>query len=356
MLILKLVLMVPRTVIFDFVNIMYRKADMEEEGENDGATTEVGSTREGGKTIGANVLKSTDITEIVPDRNYKTYLIFTFGFLSLSLPSIAHCAWRLTENYRLKNRLENYLLNTEIHVADYSFKWRQQDLFANKCPEKSFCYDFKTAKEKLAKVAETVHKNFKHVEEKYAGDDFFATVLYRVDGIDAITGKKFCPAGIDTVKGKARCNPTSKDKEDYPPNFSIRISQGAGVYIPANYEGSMVLASTKEIKDISTDIFWQTWTATPIEGKELTHELSYLEEIRISEYYNASRLAASVTYGISIGISLVVFLVIFSGIKANLTNESKHNRSILFMIPNDVVKRNKAILDYVDRVFLDLSE
>jgi hypothetical protein len=344
---------------------MYRKADMEEDGEGDATTTEVGSTREEGKTIGANALKSTDITEVAPDRNYKTYLIFTLGLFSLSLPSIVHCAWRLTENARMKVRLDLYLKNTEIHVADYSFKWRQQDLFATECPEMQFCNTFEKSKEKLKKTAEKVHENFKAVELKYAGDDFFSNVLYRADGLDPLNGgEPFCPFGIDRVDnntetGRIRCDinfPSEERAKLYPPNFTLKIKQGAGVYIPISYEGSMVLADTANISEISIDTFWTTWTATPVEGKTLTHQLLLLELTRISEYYNASRLAASVTYGVSLALSLIIFLVIFSGIKANLQNESKHNRSILFMIPNDIVKKNKAILDYVDRVFLDLSE
>jgi hypothetical protein len=265
----------------------------------------------------------------------------------------------------MKTRLDYYLKNTEIHVGDYSFKWRQQDLFATECPEMQFCNTFEKAKENLKKTAEKVKESFEYVGHKYAGDDFFSQVLYRADGRDPLNGGElFCPFGIDTVDnnietGRIRCDIDFKSEERaklYPPNFSLRIRQGAGIYIPYSYEDSLVLADTENVSEISVDKFWTTWTATPIEGKTLTHQLLQLEITRISEFYNTSRLAASVTYGFSLALSLIIFLVIFSGIKANLQNESKHNRSILFMIPNDIVKRNKAILDYVDRVFLDLSE
>jgi hypothetical protein len=133
------------------------------------------------------------------------------------------------------------------------------------------------------------------------------------------------------------------------------MSKGSGLFIPFNYESALALSNTTNISTISIDSFWTTWLATPVEGKALLYELMLLESAKISEEYNMSRTAASASYGVSFALSLFLFLFVFSNVKSNLQNESKHNRSILFMIPIDVVKRNKTILDYVDRVFLDLS-
>lgn len=333
---------------------MYRKANLEEEGGEDD-NNQVGSNGNGGKEgkNGNNDLRSSDITEIVPDKNLKTYLIFIIGLISLCIPSIVHCAWRFTENNQMKKRLDYLLANTIIHVGDYSFKWRQQDLFATQCPQMAFCSNFTTAKEKLKAVSNTVRYKFEYVQRGYSGDDFFSNYLYRAEDINPITGEVVCPSGDVEV----RCNVNYDGPElvNYPPSFALKTTLGSGIYIPYSYEGSLALSDTASIANLSINTFWTTWLATPVEGKELTQELIMLESTIVTQRYNLSKLASSVTYGFSLGLSLVMFLIIFSNIKSNLQNESKHNRSILFMIPIDVVKRNKAILDYVDRVFLDLS-
>ena len=157
MLILKLVLMVPRHIIYDFVNVMYRQADLDDEGDE--AMTEVGTTKGGDQKIIQKMMKSSDVTEIIPDRNYKTYAIFTLGLFSLSLPAIIHCAWRFTHNQAMGKRLDHYLSNSKIFVGGYSFRWREQDLFATQCPDMRFCYTLPQAKESLRNISMKVSFN-----------------------------------------------------------------------------------------------------------------------------------------------------------------------------------------------------
>ena len=134
---------------------MYRRSDEEDAGGEDGIT-EIGSTRTGDAKVGANNLKSSDVTEIIPDRNYRTFAIFVVGLFSLSLPAIAHCAWRFTHNLEMNDRLDYYLSNANIYVGSYSFKWREQDFFATQCPNMEFCNTLQQAKNNLKTVANDV--------------------------------------------------------------------------------------------------------------------------------------------------------------------------------------------------------
>ena len=145
MIILKLVLMVPRSVIFDFVNVMYRSAAVEEEELEDETNVTTGTKQ---KKAGFH-LKSTDVTEIVPDRNYGTFFIFMFGLFALCLPAIVHCAWRLTENSLLSDRLDIYNANANLFIAEYSLRWKEQELYSTQCPDMTFCLTFNGAKTKL---------------------------------------------------------------------------------------------------------------------------------------------------------------------------------------------------------------
>jgi hypothetical protein len=172
---------------------------------------------------------------------------------------------------------------------------------------------------------------------------------------DSITGGDFCPsAKTDPATKQTRCNDSYKGA-DLPSDFSIKATRGSGIYASRLIGDSSILGQTANPSSLDTEVFWFTWESLPIEGSALLKQLDLVQEEVVRDLYSAARTASNATYGVSLAYMFLLFLFGFATVRQNLQNESKHNRSILFMIPIEVVKRNKQILDYIDQVFLELS-
>jgi hypothetical protein len=193
------------------------------------------------------------------------------------------------------------------------------------------------------------------MQEEFAGNEKFSTLLYRVTQFNPVIGADFCPsAKKDPATKNTRCNDSYKGA-DLPSDFSIRATRGSGSYAARIIGDSSILSQTANSSSLDDKVFWFTWESLPIEGSALLKELDVVQEDVVRELYSAARTASNATYGVSLAYMLILFLFGFATVRQNLQNESKHNRSILFMIPLEVVKRNKQILDYIDQVFLELS-
>ena len=369
-LILKLVLLVPRPVIWEFVNVMYQRRTDEDGAEDEDAETQtIIGNNDKAKALKA---KSDEVTEIIPEKRNSNSIIFIVGLLSLSIPAIIHCAWRYTSNQSISTSLDQYLSTAKLYTGTYSFRWRQLAIYATNCkspgPDMNFCQTLSEARTKISDAANHNYDIYRNVQTVFAGNDQFSEILYRITQTNGLTGKKFCPAAeIDPKLADSRCNDLYHGS-DLPSDFSIKATRGVGIYIDEILKGAWVLGQVFDEKDVDADSFWFMFASIPIEGDALLAELTYQQQNDIQAVYTSARVASSVTYAISLAWCVLLFFWIFGTIRKNLQNESRHNRSskilylfhisysiVLFMIPLDILKKNKIILDYVDRVFLDLS-
>jgi hypothetical protein len=328
MLILKLVLLVPRTVIWEFVYVMYRDNSDEEENDEDQSQMDAKS-RVGTSTVNANMLKkqTDEVTEIIPDKRNTTFLIFILGLFSLSLPAIVHCIWRLTDNQLMSVELSHYQDTTELYSQLYSFVWRNQEIWTTECPDMTFCRDLPSAKKNLSHSFNDANDVYRAIQKSFAGNDEFTTLLYRLEAMDPVTGQNFCPSAKknpETVN--TRCNDAYKGK-DLPNDFSIRSTRGTGMYATHVLQGASVLSQTNSSKSLDIPEFWFTWESLPIEGTATLKELGHVQEEIVIKHYGSSRTAATATYAVSLVYAVVLFLWVFGTIRNNLQNESKHNRS-----------------------------
>jgi hypothetical protein len=161
MLILKLVLLVPRPIIMDFVNVMYRAGSNEnDDDEEDEAATMAGvKSRQAANTK----VRSDDISEIIPDKNNKTLITFILGLFAISVPSIIHCGWRLSNNNVIQNSMTDYLSTVKLYTGIYSLRWRETDIWAASCGD-IFCNDFSTSMSNVSSAIQTVYFIFNPVE------------------------------------------------------------------------------------------------------------------------------------------------------------------------------------------------
>lgn len=163
------------------------------------------------------------------------------------------------------------------------------------------------------------------IELAFAGDDEFSDILYRITNIDPITKAPFCPSR----KTASRCN-DNYHADDLPKDFSIKTTRGFSQYFRHILEAGNVLSQTATPAAVSDEVYWLPWESLPIEGNAALKELVHYQEDAFIGQYASALSASSATYGVSLAYALFLFMWVFGTIRANLQNESKHNRSSKF--------------------------
>jgi len=168
LLILKLLLLVPKSVVWDFVYTIYRDdADDEEGGEEDSFGDD--KSRSGGQAAKdqakakALKLRSEEAVDIINDNVYGLYYFFGLGLFSVVLPLIIHLIWRYTFNTAWTEELHKYHDVTSLYTAANALLWKATGLLApceiREPKDYRFCaplaanaYDVRTSADKVCNI------------------------------------------------------------------------------------------------------------------------------------------------------------------------------------------------------------
>ena len=107
-LILKLLLLVPKHLVWDFVFTIYRDDSEDEEGMGEeGADGDNEKAKDDAKAKAiAMKLRSEEVVDIINDHVYQLYVFFGFGLSSVILPVLVHVIWRYTFNTSYGHELD----------------------------------------------------------------------------------------------------------------------------------------------------------------------------------------------------------------------------------------------------------
>ena len=160
--ILKLLLLIPRAMVWNFVSQVYRDQDDDDDDDDDATTTDNNAKSQ--TTMGASKsihkLKSDETIEVLQDDVYKLYLFFGLLIFSITIPPIVHVAWRYSFNADWGLSLDHYVDVVTFYTTINSLLWRATGLWALKdfvpTNDKPFWLDLETAKSRLKTTKDTV--------------------------------------------------------------------------------------------------------------------------------------------------------------------------------------------------------
>jgi hypothetical protein len=134
LLILKLLLLVPKSVVWDFVYMIYRDAEDEDEEGLEDDFDEDGKSRTGqaakdAAKAKAMKMKSEESVEILNDNAYGLYLFYGIGLFSIVVPLIIHVAWRYAFNAEWFVNLYYYYDTVSLFTSINALLWRSAALW-----------------------------------------------------------------------------------------------------------------------------------------------------------------------------------------------------------------------------------
>jgi hypothetical protein len=167
------------------------------------------------------------------------------------------------------------------------------------------------------------------------------------------------PLCFTSANGLQRC--VSKDTEYFPPNFVSKILNGYG-----NLVQNVIRSARRYISDVqanandltkataSTNDFWILYEIPLMEG-EAGAMMAYVETATVvANRLNENAMIAQICYGISLAGTFIVFLFVFGAMKRSIQLETRYNRGVLFMVPHDVLRNTKAMIEYIEGLHVSL--
>jgi hypothetical protein len=161
------------------------------------------------------------------------------------------------------------------------------------------------------------------------------------------------PMCFVSQNGLQRC--VSKDTEYFPPNYVSKILNGYGnlvqnVIRSARRYGADLKANLADLKKAtgSSDDFWFLYEA-PLMESEAGAMMAYTETSTVvANRLKENALIGQICYGISLALTFIVFLFVFGSLRRSVQAETRYNRGVLYMIPHDVLRNTKAMIEYIE--------
>ena len=156
---------------------------------------------------------------------------------------------------------------------------------------------------------------------------------------------------FESSNGMSRCL-TKEDRRFFPEGYLTLVSNGLGNIIQAiitkgqrlerdiKYHGSLT-------KEAEFD-FWFLFEAVLHEGEAGINTAFKVEKNTLQRSLQGGNLAANVTYAISLLGAFIIFFWVFGSVRKSIQAETRFNRGALFMVPHDVLRNTKAMIEYIE--------
>jgi hypothetical protein len=167
------------------------------------------------------------------------------------------------------------------------------------------------------------------------------------------------PLCFSSQNGLQRC--INKDIGYFPPNYVSKILNGYGNLVQNVIRSARRYASDLKanINDVSkatssSDDFWFLYEAPLMEG-EAGAMMSYIDTSTVvANRLKENALIGQICYGISLALTFVVFMFVFGSLRRSVQAETRCNRGVLYMVPHDVLRNTKAMIEYIENLHAGL--
>ena len=171
-----------------------------------------------------------------------------------------------------------------------------------------------------------------------------------------------------TVNGLYRC---AKDDSPYfPDNWASKTYNGYSNLVQnyirsARRYAAEVLSlynEKKDPKDVMKDTsverdFWYMYEIPLLEGEAGAYQLFEQAKLHLDKSVESSRVVANISYAVALGATFIIFIWVFGAYRKSIFAETRYARGgkiniilnlVLFMIPHDVLRNTKAIIEYIE--------
>ena len=162
--ILKLLLLVPKSLIWDFVYVTYKEKEEGEDADEEDSRELSDAQKLALSKAKSRKMKTDDAIEVINDSKVRLLVITFAALLSVALPIIVHCAWRYTDNQTSQLTIERYRDILVLYSLFSSLRFESIPIWhpsQNAPPVFAPVWDdYKTASDRIAEKADEVRNYF----------------------------------------------------------------------------------------------------------------------------------------------------------------------------------------------------
>ena len=168
------------------------------------------------------------------------------------------------------------------------------------------------------------------------------------------------PLRFVSQNGLQRC--VNKDSSYFPSNFVSKILNGYGNLVQnvirsaRRYASDVETNADKAVRATlaSADDFWFLYEITLMEG-EAGAMMAFSDTATVvANRLKENALIGQICYGISLALTFVVFLFVFGTLRRQVQAETRFSRGVLFMVPHDVLRNTKTMIEYIENLHAEL--
>ena len=147
-----------------------------------------------------------------------------------------------------------------------------------------------------------------------------------------------------------------------PADYATLTTKGVGQYVKNTLESAWLLGdingykSNTPIGPVDKEAYFYLSEALYAEGNEGLYEVKRMVGSGLLTKYSVTETAYNATYAVTLVYTFILFIWVFGKVERDLANETRNNRSSLFMVPMAIISKSKPISEYIERVFHELND
>jgi hypothetical protein len=168
------------------------------------------------------------------------------------------------------------------------------------------------------------------------------------------------PQCFSSPNGLQRCVET--DSPYFPPNWVSKTHNGYSTLVQnfivscRRYAADILTHKDDITKATSTsNDFWYVYEIPLMEGEGGINMAFRSAKDTFEADLKNGVIAASASYAVGLGASFIIFIWVFGSVRKSLQTESKYNRGVLFMVPHDILRNSKAMIEYIEQLYTGLG-
>lgn len=359
--ILRLILLMPKSNVYDLVHRVYTTTEDEDEHEKNHKDEDEDSEDEDEDVAEGDEGEAQEIS-VVADRSIGIYAIFALGLAVLAVPIIAHAIFRFADDQRNLNTVTLIEDLSTLYLDMLITSWQIFTVAVYCQPgEDVFCTaPYTTAILDFEKYVNSMETAYNRAIESMQG---YAPVI-------EIFTMSMC---FDTPNGLYRCfKPDSAiqslDGLPYMPNnWVAKTYNGYSPLVQNTIKSARRLMSdvrrqyqsggTAAIRNAteSADDFWFLYEIPLLEGEAGINNAFRVAKSILQDALEQAVFAANVCYAVGLGVSFFVFFWVFGSVRKAITAETRFNRGALYMVPHDVLRNTKTMIEYIETLHSGLN-
>ena len=156
---------------------------------------------------------------------------------------------------------------------------------------------------------------------------------------------------FESANGMSRCL-TKEDPRFFPEGYLTLVTNGLGNIIQTIItKGERFKHDIEKHEHLSKEAeidFWFLFEAVLHEGEAGINTAFRVGKDTLQRSLQSGNIAANVTYAISLLAAFVVFFWVFGSVRKSIQAETRYNRGVLYMVPHDVLRNTKAMIEYIE--------